>query len=96
MSVTNDAPPATATPREVAEVLRISEQALAQLRFRGVGPAYIKAPGGRRVLYLWDDVYGWMADNRRVQTGDAGNRVKAPPPNPRRARTDKQSGTLRD
>lgn len=79
MPVTNDAPPATAIPREVAEVLHISEQALAQLRFRGVGPVYVKAPGGRRVLYLWDDVYAWIDDNRRVQTGAAGDSAPRKP-----------------
>lgn len=92
MSVTNDAPPATATPREVAAYLQISDQALAQLRFRGVGPAYIKAPdGGRRVLYLWDDVRAWLDDNRRVQTGAAGDSA----PTRRSVRT-KQSGKQRD
>ena len=74
-------------------MLNTSEQGLAQLRFRGVGPPYIKAPGGRRVLYLWSDVNAWIEDNRRVQTGAAGDRK---PRKPRRARTDKQSGTLRD
>lgn len=82
MTIADDAPPAMATPREVAAVLQTSEQGLAQLRFRGVGPPFIKV-GHRRVLYRWVDVNQWMDDNRRVQTGDAGKPTPRKPPRTR-------------
>jgi hypothetical protein len=46
--------PALATPAEVAEYLHTTPASLAQDRYRGVGPKFIKR--GRRVLYRWSDV----------------------------------------
>lgn len=54
-----------ATSSEVAAYRRITPGALAQERYRGDGPAFIKT-GPRTVLYDWADVHAWM-DARKVQ-----------------------------
>lgn len=50
-------PEPLATPEEVAAHLGRSVQALAQLRFNGTGPAFVKT--GRLVRYRWPDVDAW-------------------------------------
>lgn len=50
-----------ATPAEIAEYRRMTVAALAQERYAGSGPPYIKA--NRRVLYDWAAVEKWLADN---------------------------------
>jgi hypothetical protein len=42
-----------ATPKQVAEALNTSLMGLAQMRYRGTGPRFIKC--GSRVLYRWSD-----------------------------------------
>ncbi len=54
------------TPGELAEYLGRSVAALAQLRYRGTGPAFINAAG--RVRYRWAAVEEWLDDATRVQT----------------------------
>lgn len=49
------------TPTEIAEHLRTSEEALAQQRWKGTGPGYIK--DGRRVLYRWSDIDAYIEAN---------------------------------
>lgn len=49
------------TPKEVGEMRRRSEAALAQERKRGNGPPYVK--DGQRVLYPADELEAWLADN---------------------------------
>ena len=45
---TTDAPSDyVATSREVAKFLKTTEVSLAGLRYKGLGPAYIRIPGGR-------------------------------------------------
>lgn len=64
-------PPAMAalgTPGEVAEYLRSSVAALAQLRYLGTGPKFIKV--GRRFLYRWSDVTDWLDRNTMQRTDD--------------------------
>lgn len=56
-----------ATPAEVAEFLHISEPSLAQDRYRGTGPRFIKH--GRRVLYRWVDVESYLEQNTTSRTG---------------------------
>ncbi len=46
--------PALATPAEVAEYLRTTTAALAQDRYKGTGPKFIKR--GSRILYRWSVV----------------------------------------
>lgn len=53
---------ATATPEEVAEALHTTTASLAQMRYRGEGPRFIRA-GRRRVLYRWSDIEEWLADS---------------------------------
>ena len=43
-----------ARPAEVADALGITEMALAQMRYRGTGPKFVKR--GSRVLYRWSEV----------------------------------------
>lgn len=57
------------TPAELAEYLHTTVPNLAQLRYLGEGPAFIKA--GRRVLYRESDVQAWLDENTRTQTGSA-------------------------
>jgi hypothetical protein len=44
----------TALPSQVAAALFTTEAGLAQMRYRGTGPRFVKR--GRRVLYRWSDV----------------------------------------
>ncbi|BCO41341.1 hypothetical protein MINTM001_24800 [Mycobacterium paraintracellulare] len=62
-------PSAIATSAEVAEFLHITEAALAQDRYRGTGPKFIKV-GGRRVRYRWSDVYAYLDANTVQRTDD--------------------------
>ncbi|MGD9620627.1 MAG: helix-turn-helix transcriptional regulator [Mycolicibacterium sp.] len=52
---------ALGTPGEVAEYLRCSVPTLAQLRYMGTGPKFIKV--GRKVLYRWSGVTDWLDRN---------------------------------
>lgn len=60
-------PPETAIPAQVAEFLHTTVENLAQHRYRGTGPKFIKA--GRRVLYRWADVNAWLDANTAEITG---------------------------
>jgi predicted DNA-binding transcriptional regulator AlpA len=59
---------ATAT----AEELHLSEGALAQMRFRGTGPKFIKS--GTRVLYRRSDIRAWLDANTVQSTADVKTR----------------------
>ncbi|WP_433670300.1 helix-turn-helix domain-containing protein [Nocardia sp. CA-136227] len=54
------------TPAEVGKVLHKTEDSLAQLRYRGRGPVFVKA--GRRVLYRREDVLAYLEANRYERT----------------------------
>ena len=58
--------PPVATASELAPILRTTEPALAQDRYRGIGVPYIKH--GRRVRYLRADVARYLIANRRQGT----------------------------
>jgi predicted DNA-binding transcriptional regulator AlpA len=60
----------TASPAQVAKVLHTSEAGLAQLRYRGTGPKFIRV-GSRRVLYRWSDVRAYLDANTCQRTDDA-------------------------
>ena len=45
---------------DVAAALGMSITALAQMRYRGTGPAYTRV--GNRVRYRWSDVERYLAD----------------------------------
>jgi hypothetical protein len=51
------------TPAEVAGVLRVSVKTLSNWRWRGVGPAWVKA--GHSVRYQWSEVRKYQQDNRK-------------------------------
>lgn len=56
-----------ALPAEVARLLDTSLDGLAQMRYRGTGPRFIKR--GRRVLYRWSDVKDYLDANTMAMTG---------------------------
>lgn len=60
---------AVATPKEVAEYLHQTEDSLAQTRYRGTGPKFIKH--GRKVLYRWSDVYAYLDANTVQRTDES-------------------------
>lgn len=49
------------TAAEVADAMGISVDALKQMRYRGVGPKFIKV--GSRVRYRWSDVEAYLEDH---------------------------------
>lgn len=55
------------TPAQVAKVLHTSEASLAQMRYRGDGPIFVRA-GRRRVLYRWADVDQWIKESLHSRT----------------------------
>ena len=59
----------TALPGEVAAALGTSQAGLAQMRYRGTGPKYIKV-GHRRVIYRWSDVRAYLDANVMQRTDD--------------------------
>jgi hypothetical protein len=58
----------TARPSQVAPVLDTTEAGLAQMRYRGTGPRFVKR--GRRVLYRWSDVRDYLDANTLQRTDD--------------------------
>ncbi len=58
--------PAMGDSEEVAQALHTSPASLAQMRYRGDGPKFVRV--GRRVLYRWVDVEQWLADSIRTST----------------------------
>jgi hypothetical protein len=63
----SDQLPALAVPAEVAQYRHTTTAALAQDRYKGTGPKFIKR--GRRVLYRWSDVLEWL-DRNTIQRTD--------------------------
>lgn len=66
----------TALPKEVAAALGTTEAGLAQMRYRGTGPRYVKV-GGRRVMYRWSDVREYLDANTMIRTDDTRRRSGA-------------------
>lgn len=58
-----------ADPNAVADYLGTSTHQLAQYRYLGKGPKFIKV-GGKHVRYRWDDVEAWLDANTRQKTSD--------------------------
>jgi hypothetical protein len=58
----------TALPKQVATALGTTEAGLAQMRYRGNGPKFIRR--GRRVLYRWSDVRNYLEQNTVQRTDD--------------------------
>ncbi len=55
-------------PAAVAEWLDTTAGALAQMRYMGNGPKFVKI-GGRSVRYMESDVLAWIETQTRQQTG---------------------------
>ncbi|WP_440711159.1 helix-turn-helix transcriptional regulator [Herbiconiux sp. YIM B11900] len=55
-------------PEEVSKMARVSVAHLAQLRFRGTGPKFLK-PTPRTVLYREADVRAWLEASEQTMTG---------------------------
>lgn len=61
------------SPQQVAEIYGFSVQTLANWRWQGTGPAYIKAhrgPGGR-VYYRRADIEAWLQAHTVTSRGGA-------------------------
>ena len=58
-----------AKPEEVAEHIGVSIGHLAQMRFRGTGPRFVRPTGGRAVRYDWADVEAYIEAQKFTQTG---------------------------
>ncbi|MFH5230279.1 DNA-binding protein [Antrihabitans spumae] len=54
------------SPREVADYLHVTVASLAQLRYVGRGPRFVKA--GAKVLYRWSDVFDYVSSNLYERT----------------------------
>lgn len=54
------------TPRDAANLLRLSNSWLAKARMRGDGPSYVKI--GRAIRYQQDTLIEWMKSHRRLST----------------------------
>lgn len=59
--------PALHTPAALGERLGLSVGALAQMRYRGNGPKFIKL-GGRQIRYSEADVQTWLDQQTRDRT----------------------------
>lgn len=57
-----------ATADEAAAFLRTTKTKLAEDRYRGVGPRFVKH--GRRVLYRWDDLHKYIETHTFQRTDD--------------------------
>jgi hypothetical protein len=64
----SDQLPPLATLAEVAEYLHTTTAALAQDRYKGTGPKFIKR--GSRVLYRWRDVLEFLDRNTFQRTDE--------------------------
>lgn len=59
--------PALLTPAQLGEHLGLTVGALAQMRYRGNGPKFIKL-GGKQVRYRESDVQAWLDQQTRDRT----------------------------
>lgn len=60
------------TPTELADQLHLSTSTLAQWRYKGTGPKFIKV--GRKVLYRAADIHAWFNAGTHQGTAEV-NRV---------------------
>ena len=58
-----------AEPQEVADYLLVPKATLAQWRYLGQGPRFMKI--GRFVRYRWSDVEAWLGTQSRGSTRSA-------------------------
>jgi hypothetical protein len=60
-----------ATPEDLADALHTTTGSLAQMRYRGDGPKFVRV-GRRKVMYRWSDVEAWIADSTRTRSDQKG------------------------
>lgn len=61
------------SPEQVCEIIPgMSPNLLAQMRFRGDGPPFVK-PSPRKVAYRRSAVEEWLRDREQTRTGEAVN-----------------------
>lgn len=53
-------------PADLAKQLSVTTGQLAQMRYLGTGPTFVKV--GARVRYSLSDVQDWLDEHRRVHT----------------------------
>jgi len=53
-------------PEDLAELLSVTTGQLAQMRYLGTGPEFVKV--GTRVRYALSDVRAWLDQQRRART----------------------------
>ena len=58
-----------ALPEQVAPVLDTTLAGLAQRRYRGTGPKFVKV--GKRVIYRWSDVRAYLEENTIQRNGES-------------------------
>lgn len=69
-----------ALPAKVAQLLHTTDDGLAQMRYRGTGPKFVKV--GKKVLYRWSDIRAYLDANTCQRTDDArGPAFDHPEPN---------------
>jgi predicted DNA-binding transcriptional regulator AlpA len=66
MKMTNQMMERLVTPEDLAELLSVTTGQLAQMRYLGTGPKYVKV--GTRVRYSLSDVRAWLDEQRRART----------------------------
>jgi hypothetical protein len=59
----------TLTAKQVAAILHTSEAGLAQMRYRGTGPKFVRS-GLRKVIYTRQSVEDFLAENTIRRTDD--------------------------
>lgn len=64
--MTNHVMESLVVPEILAEMLSVTTGQLAQMRYLGTGPRYVKV--GTRVRYSLSDVREWLDEQRRVRT----------------------------
>lgn len=68
MPASLDELPALLTPAELADLMRTTQNSLAQDRYLGRGVPFIKH--GRKILYARDEVCSYLERNRCQRTDD--------------------------
>ena len=66
MKMTDQVMERLVTPEDLAELLLVTTGQLAQMRYLGTGPKYVKV--GTRVRYSLSDVQAWLDEQRRART----------------------------
>lgn len=77
------------TPAEAGGVLAITKGALAQLRYMGTGPSFVRV-SGRSIRYRQEDLDAWIHANVHGSTRPGDHHIV-----PRQPGNDNDSGAMR-